>query len=134
MKKILLLLTFSFFITILHAQDRQPKPGGKIEAMKIAYITNKVNLTTEEAQRFWPIYNKYAAEIREVYVQNRGGDEVALEEKIVEVRKKYKSQFQTVLSDERVNQFFKADKEFNAMAQREAMERRQQKKQQNQPR
>ena len=102
--------------------------------MKIAYITNKVNLTTEEAQRFWPIYNKYAAEIREVYVQNRGGDEVALEEKIVEVRKKYKSQFQTVLSDERVNQFFKADKEFNAMAQREAMERRQQKKQQNQPR
>jgi len=131
MKKNLLLLTFSFLITILHAQDKQPRPGSKIEAMKIAYITNKINLSTEEAQKFWPIYNKYAAEIREVYIQNRGGDEVALEEKIVEVRKKYRSQFQTVLSDDRVNQFFKADKEFNAMAQREIMERRQQKKQQN---
>jgi hypothetical protein len=132
MKKIILLLTFAFLITNLYAQEKEP--GGKLQTLKAYYITKKINLTSEEGQKFWPIYNKYTDEIRQVYMQNKGGDEIALEEKIVEIRKKYKSQFQTVLSDERVNQFFKADKEFNEMAKREAMERRQQKKQQNQQR
>ncbi|MEZ4853723.1 Spy/CpxP family protein refolding chaperone [Flavobacterium sp.] len=31
----------------------------KIKALKIAYITEKLNLTTEEAQKFWPIYNAF---------------------------------------------------------------------------
>ena len=31
----------------------------KVKALKIAYITEELNLTTEEAQRFWPIYNAF---------------------------------------------------------------------------
>lgn len=30
----------------------------KIESMRVAYITQKVNLTTQEAQAFWPLYNE----------------------------------------------------------------------------
>jgi hypothetical protein len=30
-----------------------------IESLKISFITQKLNLTREEAQRFWPIYNEY---------------------------------------------------------------------------
>ncbi len=44
--------------TQLHAQRDQGKDE-KIQQIKIAFITEKMNLSPEEAQRFWPIYNKY---------------------------------------------------------------------------
>lgn len=31
----------------------------RIEALKVTYITDKLNLTEKEAQQFWPIYNAY---------------------------------------------------------------------------
>ncbi len=31
----------------------------KIESMKVAYITNKLDLTPEEARKFWPVYNEW---------------------------------------------------------------------------
>lgn len=34
-------------------------PEEKIKALKIAYLTSKLNLTTDEAQAFWPVYNTY---------------------------------------------------------------------------
>ena len=29
----------------------------KIKSMKVAYFTDKLNLTSEEAEKFWPVYN-----------------------------------------------------------------------------
>ena len=34
-----------------------------MEAKHIGFITNQLQLTTEEAQAFWPVYNRYHAEI-----------------------------------------------------------------------
>lgn len=31
----------------------------KIKSLKVAFITEKLNLTEKEAQQFWPIYNAY---------------------------------------------------------------------------
>lgn len=31
----------------------------EIKAQKSAYLTTKLSLTTEEAQRFWPVYNEF---------------------------------------------------------------------------
>ena len=31
----------------------------KIETYKIGFITEKLNLTPQEAQKFWPVYNEY---------------------------------------------------------------------------
>lgn len=39
-------------------QDHKEKKE-KIEAMKIAFITEKLSLTSKEAQVFWPVYNEY---------------------------------------------------------------------------
>ncbi len=104
------ILTVGWFLLVAHigfAQD-----GGRLEAYKIAFLTKKLNLSSEEAQKFWPVYNKYIDEIRQVRRENRK-DEIELEEKIVNVRKKYKSEFGQALSADRVNQFFKFDKEFS---------------------
>jgi hypothetical protein len=32
---------------------------GQIQAQKVAFLTNKLDLSVQEAQQFWPIYNEY---------------------------------------------------------------------------
>lgn len=109
--------------------------GSRIEALKIAYLTKKLNLSTEEAQKFWPIYNQYMGEIRKTRIdarQNQEG-EIPTEEKLLNIRKKYNGEFNKALSSEKVNTFFKAEKEFGTVLQKELMERRMQKMENRRP-
>jgi hypothetical protein len=114
-----------FFSTSALAQ--QPRDGERLEALKIAYLTKKLNLTTEEAQRFWPVYNQYMADLKKIRFDNSGADELEKDEKILGIRKKYQGDFSKALSPERANEFFKAEKEFNGFVARELQERRLQK-------
>lgn len=41
------------------AQARESEREEAFKAQKIAFFTEKLNLTSEEAQRFWPVYNEY---------------------------------------------------------------------------
>ena len=52
---LILLVSFSSF-----AQGGE-KIKERIKAQKIAFITEKLSLTSEEAQQFWPIYNEIEA-------------------------------------------------------------------------
>jgi len=52
---LLLLTTF----TIFGQSDNMKAKKEKINAMKVAYFTTELDLTTKEAQKFWPIYNKF---------------------------------------------------------------------------
>ncbi len=56
MKKILLLFIFVFTI---HLCFSQRGPRERVKAFKIAYITEQLNLSSKEAQQFWPIYNEH---------------------------------------------------------------------------
>jgi uncharacterized protein YfkK (UPF0435 family) len=125
MKKFLL---YTFFI--LAGFSIQAQNGNRLEALKIAYITKKMDLSPEEAQRFWPIYNQYAVELRQARqeAQRMNESEISLDEKMLGIRKKYNVQFNQVLSPEKVNTFFKSEKEFGAFVQKE-MERRELKQQ-----
>ena len=38
----------------------------KIQNAKIAMITERLNLSSEQAERFWPIYNEYSTRQREI--------------------------------------------------------------------
>jgi hypothetical protein len=132
MKRILtILLLFIASLSLSFAQDEEipvRNNGGKIEALKIAYLTNKLTLSPEEAQRFWPVYNKYMEEIRKTRLDAREKkqQEIVTDEKILGIRKKYNTEFGKVLSSEKVNAFFKAEKEFGTYLQKEIIERRQQ--------
>ncbi|HEY8396824.1 MAG TPA: hypothetical protein VIK80_02720 [Flavihumibacter sp.] len=108
------------------AQQRGDERGGRerLEALKIAYLTKELNLTAEEAQKFWPVYNQYIAEMRKLRQDTRG-DEITREEKLLSIRKKYQSSFGKTLSPERANHFFKAEKEFYGKVQKELQQRRQ---------
>ncbi len=99
--------------------------GSRLEALKIAYVTKKMDLTPEEAQRFWPIYNQYAAELKQVRQDalKNNETEIELDDATLKIRKKYNTQFLQVLSPEKVDTFFKSEKEFGVFVQKE-MERR----------
>lgn len=43
-----------------------PERMQEIKAQKVAFITQRLALTPEEAQVFWPIYNRYEAELEAV--------------------------------------------------------------------
>ena len=67
---LLLLLFASLAFTTLHAQDDDAEYPAiaadrleQIKAQKSAFITQRLSLTTEEARTFWPIYDRYDAEM-----------------------------------------------------------------------
>ena len=131
MKKIFLFaMIFLGVIRGITAQENDARnDGGRIQAFKIAYLTKKLNLSPEEAQRFWPIYNKYESEIRSVRIENRGQriNEIETEERILNIRKKYNGEFSKALSTDKVDKLFRSEREFGNMVQKELNERRQQK-------
>lgn len=43
----------------------------KIKSYKISYITNELNLTPKQAEKFWPVYNKYDEELHELRIKER---------------------------------------------------------------
>lgn len=59
MKKLLpiILLLVSLNITAQH------KNRERIKALKVSFITEKLDLTEKEAQKFWPVYNAHEEEI-----------------------------------------------------------------------
>ena len=57
MKKFIILMVVLFSIVSI-AQPSKEKIE-KVKALKVAYITKELSLTSAEAEKFWPIYNAY---------------------------------------------------------------------------
>ena len=130
MKRILSLILFCLTVSIAAlAQDAPKSEVQRLEAYKIAYLTKKLNLSPSEAQKFWPIYNKYQDEVKNLRIDSRQDkkSEIETEEKMLNIRKKYNDEFSKALNNDKVNTLFKSEREFSLMVQKELMERRQQK-------
>jgi hypothetical protein len=128
MKKIFLLTVVVLFTWLAgFAQDEKPGEA-RLQSLEIAYITKELNLSPEEAQRFWPVYNKYAAEMREI-IKNRRKDDDPLptQQQLLDIKKKYRSEFLKVLAQERVNRLFIAEGKFRELVRRELQQRQLQK-------
>jgi len=108
--------------------QQRPAPG-KLEAMKTAFITSRLNLTTEEAQKFWPIYNQYSAEIRQAYINDRAHpNAIALEETLLNIKKKYSLEFTKAIPPPKINDFFLAEREWIQFLQKELQRRQNQRR------
>ncbi len=120
MKQILSLLLISFLtVPVLYAQVKENAAREeKIQTLEIAFISRKLNLNPEEAQKFWPVYNEYKREVRQIAITQKAQpdrDVIDFEQKVIDVRKKYKDQFSGVIGQARMNQFFKAEHEFRGV-------------------
>lgn len=75
MKQIKLIIALLVVSMSVYAQEPGNESGNRRENMqriKIAYISKAVNLTSQQAERFWPIYNNYNAELLEIRKARRG--------------------------------------------------------------
>jgi len=61
MKKTIITLLFIAFTIGAFAQKHERRE--RIKTLKIAFITEKLDLTETEAQKFWPIYNAHEKEM-----------------------------------------------------------------------
>lgn len=116
-KYILSLLLFIATYSTLSAQK-----GEKIEALRVAFITQKLNLDSKTAEKFWPIYNQYADEMKSLRQQRKNNnndgsaeDYLEDEQKSLDLRKKYAQQFLKVISNEQLSTLYQAEREFKQM-------------------
>jgi hypothetical protein len=129
MKKIgSLILLFVLFTIGGFANDYdQEPPGRKLAGLKIAYVTNQLTLTPEEAEKFWPVYNNYIREFRKTRMEQKE-DVLLQEEEMLNVRKKYRVEFKKILgTDARANRSLTLERDFNNIIRKELQKRREMK-------
>lgn len=128
MKKILILLLFTGFV--LNAQENKHE---KIKALKTAYLTEKLELTSSEAEKFWPVYNLYDeklhanrkeckkifGKLNEETLDMTEGDANTLIEKYetqktveLETRKQMLENLRDVISPNKIIKLLKAEEDF----------------------
>ncbi len=145
---LLTLVTIIGFTAISIAQPgpKHEEKKEKVEAMKIGFITQQMNLTPEEAQKFWPVYNQMNNEVESLRKERHLArenvkdnfetmtdpefeklinDELASRQKEFDIQKKYVAQFKAVVPIKKVAQFYRAEEQFK----RKLLEKIQEKKQ-----
>lgn len=128
-------ILFLLISSLSFAQDFKERRE-KVKALKVAFITKKLELTTEEAQKFWPIYNTYdesQAELRHEKmrailnrfkpdnVENLSEKEASallvqmekIEEDLFNLRRKFIKELQGVISAKKIIKLKKAEEDFN---------------------
>jgi hypothetical protein len=112
MKKIfyifIFLLSFSGFS---FGQDDQPADLPKLREKMTEYIQQKLSLSKPEAERFAPVFIDYFRELRKTNQEFRS-DRLVLQQKIVELRIRYRDQFKPIIGEKRSNDVFIYEREF----------------------
>ncbi|AXT19652.1 sensor of ECF-type sigma factor [Flavobacteriaceae bacterium AU392] len=65
MKRILPILCLLITLNAFSQRDSKDRYE-KLKALRVSYITERLDLTTQEAEKFWPIYNKYEEKLHKL--------------------------------------------------------------------
>ncbi|KAB1157646.1 sensor of ECF-type sigma factor [Flavobacterium luteum] len=132
-------LLYLFFILLTvnsFSQNRFKEKREKIKALKVAYITDELKLNSDEAAKFWPIYNAFDDKQRELkqekmrsYMDRFNGGEVEkmsekealnflnqmenTEEELFQLRKKFIINLKGILAPIKIIKLKKAEDDFN---------------------
>ena len=139
MKKLIsILLTLSIAAAALAQPQQGRKPGQgrpdfeKLKAERVAFITSEVGLTSQDAQAFWPIYNKAEEQQQELQKAERkaymelskalkegqGNVDALLDAYIkakqanVNVQLSYAKEYKKAIGAEKTAKFFACDEKF----------------------
>jgi Spy/CpxP family protein refolding chaperone len=131
MKKYLIIVLLVLSVGHARAQN-----GGmqKIENARIALITNRLNLSSEQAQQFWPLYNEYDGKQRDIRQSYRKlinevntlttSDEkiltnlkelLNLRQKEVDLEKEYMGRFLKTINVRQLAELYKTEQMFTQM-------------------
>jgi hypothetical protein len=136
MKRITILITILSlaFTSVLKAQDDVPRRNEKIKAAKVGLITNRLNLTEDQAKTFWIVYDEFDKKrfeikknIREMTSESRNitttddkiladlKEVLSLKQKEVDLEKEYLSKFLKTINVRQLSELFKTEQLFNQM-------------------
>ena len=108
MKKILFIL--SLFLITSHAVLAQDDDDRIRDRMR-EYIQQRMKLNQNEAEKFSPIFIRYFREWRTTLRENRT-DKLILQQKVVEIRLRYRNEFRDIVGDRRCNEVFEHQEKF----------------------
>ena len=117
------------------AQPYQGKRFDRIHAAKIGYITDRLHLSSDQATRFWPMYNQYEEEQKvlrkdffEKYRRDKNDaprseavsrqyidDNLDYQESLLKLKRKYKDEFLKIISPQQLAELYQAEREFKEM-------------------
>jgi len=131
-------ILFLFLSVNFYAQEKEnfKEKREQIKAMKVAFLTTELDLTSSEAEKFWPLYNTFDDKQFELRHQKMKGyfkrmqndeldklsekDATALlnqiednEEDLFNLRKKFISSLKEVLPSMKIIKLKKAEEDFN---------------------
>ncbi len=139
--KMKLIFTFIFTLTFmisglqLNAQDTKTSKEQLIKSQKIAFFTDKIGLTPDEAEKFWPIYNSYWEKKNKIIADRKdnmtyfakNSDKMSqdkmikyadtyinYEMQLAKLLDEYHNKFKEILPIEKVMKIYLADYEFKA--------------------
>ncbi len=142
MKKYLwLFLLLPVLAAAQNEPEINPKARQKIEAARIAFITERLGLTPEEAERFWPIYrefNEKRMELRRQLTQQRKAQgsnpseaeqkkmvemELQLKQRELDLEKEYSGRLMQALSPQKIMALRQAEADFRTLMLRQIQQR-----------
>ncbi len=111
----------------------------QMEAKRIAFITQELSLTPEEAQVFWPVYNEYNQKRNQMMILHReerkdvtdidklseselmelADEDIRNMEDMVALRREYHEKFKQILPVKKVILLYNAERDFNRKLYRE---------------
>ncbi len=137
-----LFITFIFALSLmmsgLHSNAQELDKASKeqqIKSQKIAFFTDKIGLTPEEAEKFWPIYNSYwnrknkitaerkdrmtyfaenSEKMSEKEMFHYADKYINYEMQLAELLEEYHEKFKEILPIKKVMKIYMADYEFKA--------------------
>ena len=123
--------------------QRESTSRQKIESAKIALITQRLNLSPEQAEKFWPIYNEYTKmqrenrksfdEAKKNYEPQHASEEdnqqllqlgMETKEQALQLEKNYSERLLTVINNRQMLSLRKAENDFKVMIMNRIQEQR----------
>jgi len=132
----LIMLYSSLVFSQGHRGEKSPEMRAKIEAQKISYITQQLELSPEEAQQFWPFYNEmskkkdaFHLEFRQLVRSLKGNSENLSDDELIKIsdrmadlkvekakmEREYHYKFKKVLSAKQILDLHLTEKQFQGM-------------------
>jgi heterodisulfide reductase subunit B len=125
------------------AQEDAAAKQDKIKALELLYISRELDLTSQEAEKFWPVYKKYSKEVNELLAERKRkakelkgqprtdaiaeealDKELGYERRMLEIKTSYKQEFMKILPARKVGNIYRSEREFRAMMIRQLKERK----------
>ena len=114
MKSFLLYISFLFTVFTATAQPpndfQNPKKAEKIRALYVAYISQQLQFTPEEAQRFWPLHDQYQAEMQNINNSSLG--ELDRQQRMLDLKRSYQPRLEGIIGRDRSNNFYRLNDQF----------------------